>query len=114
MALDTLLKDLNAYRRIPKNKRKALLMSLNYIPHPALVNGRLNQNIVYEGGKPRVFIKRNHMLCLDTLTGVEVYQHYMKSQGYNTMITMPVVNNLLDTPPLLDLSFRSINSFSLI
>ena len=29
MALDTLLKDLNAYRRIPKNKRKALLMSLN-------------------------------------------------------------------------------------
>jgi len=60
LALGKLLKEINAEKSIPQNKRKSMLEKLGYIPHPALKNGRTNRMIPAEGGKPRLFILKDH------------------------------------------------------
>lgn len=57
LALDKLLERLGAHRRIPQNKRKELLASLGYVPHPGLKGGRVDNNVFPDNGKPRLFVK---------------------------------------------------------
>ncbi len=45
---------------ITHSKRRALLLSLGYVPHPTLPNGRSNRVVLPDGNKPRLFIKRDH------------------------------------------------------
>jgi len=55
--LDKLLETLGLARRITRFKRKEMLLSMGYIPHPALPDGRVNNAIGPDNGKPRLFIK---------------------------------------------------------
>jgi len=63
MALDRLLVDKKADRRIPRNRRKQILKDLGYVPHPTLNNGRTDNPIAIDGGKPRLYIKQGHINC---------------------------------------------------
>lgn len=58
--LDRLLERLNAARRIPLNKRKELLLSVGYIPHPGLTDGRVNNMVTPDLGKPKLYVKQGH------------------------------------------------------
>jgi hypothetical protein len=58
--LDRLLERLNAARRIPLNKRKELLLSVGYIQHPGLTDGRVNNLITPDMGKPKLYVKQGH------------------------------------------------------
>ncbi len=58
--LDRLLERLNAARRIPLNKRKDLLQSVGYIPHPGLTDGRVNNMVTPDAGKPKLYVKQGH------------------------------------------------------
>lgn len=58
--LDRLLQNLKAERRIPRNRRRDLLKALGYIWHPALSNGRVNNRIDLDCGKPKLFILASH------------------------------------------------------
>lgn len=60
IALNNLLEDKNAARRVPLNKRKPLLESLGYVYHPGLKDGRLNNTVLPDGGKPKLFIRVDH------------------------------------------------------
>lgn len=60
MSLDTLLGGLNAARRVPHNKRRELMASLGYMPHPGLRDGRVNSVVLPDGGKPKLFIRVDH------------------------------------------------------
>lgn len=58
--LDHLLVKLKMNTRVPLNKRREILRSLNYDWHPGLKDGRVNNIVMPDGGKPRLFIKLDH------------------------------------------------------
>lgn len=79
MALERLIDDMRMNRLLPRNRRKAVLQSLGYDWHPALPNGRVTNVIILEGGKPRLFIKKNH-IHMNLTTIPEVIKAYTDAQ----------------------------------
>jgi hypothetical protein len=57
---DRLLGRLNAGRRVPINKRKEFMEGLGYITHPGLPEGRVNNTVLPDNGKPRLYIRVGH------------------------------------------------------
>lgn len=86
MALEKLLINIHASRFIPPNKRREVLQSLGYDWHPALKEGRTNNMVMIDGGKPRLFIKLDHH-HRNLQTAAEVIKAYSDAQG--GMIKMP-------------------------
>lgn len=79
MALDHLLDNMRAARMIPRNRRRELMRSLGYDYHPALKDGRVNNSIMPDNGKPRLYIKAGHIHS--NLEGAaEVARHYTAAQ----------------------------------
>lgn len=60
--VDRLLERINMADRIPPNKRRELLTNLGYDWHPGLSQGRVNNVVLPDGAKPRLFIKRGSEL----------------------------------------------------
>lgn len=83
-ALDKLLVTLRAERKIPRNKRKDLLTTLGYQWHPGLPQGRVNNTLAVEGGKPKLYIKDGH--AHRSLTGAAIVRCYCDVQGYPAMV----------------------------
>lgn len=79
MALEKLLKLNGSARKIPHNKRRDLLQALGYDWHPGLQNGRVNNAIPLEGGKPRLYIKIGHISANLTSQG-EIIRAYQVAQ----------------------------------
>lgn len=80
MALERLLQEMRMARSLSHNKRRDVLKTLGYDWHPALKNGRVNNAILGEGGKPRLFIKNGHIHS-NLTTPAEVARHYQEAQG---------------------------------
>lgn len=59
MAVDALLERIGEARRVPPNKRRDLMLNLGYDWHPGLTNGRVNNTVLPDGGKPRLFIYKD-------------------------------------------------------
>jgi hypothetical protein len=57
--LDRMLERLGVARRVTHSKRKEMLEVLGYSYHPALVEGRVNNLVLPDGGKPRLFIHKD-------------------------------------------------------
>lgn len=60
MALDNLLVRLKLEHRVPRALRKDLLEGMGYKWHPALTHGRVNNDVMPDAGKPRLFIRPGH------------------------------------------------------
>lgn len=86
MALERLLDGLRAGRAIPINKRRDVLKSLGYDWHPALKNGRVNNVVPFDGGKPRLFIKDGH-ISRNLESPAEVVRVYQEAQGAQVVAT---------------------------
>lgn len=87
VALDDLLHELRAQRRIPPNKRREVLKELGYDWHPALDKGRVNNPIAMDSNKkPRLFIKAGH-LALNTSSAAEVSRMYQDAQCFDPSVT---------------------------
>lgn len=86
MALDKLLDKLRASGKIPRNRRRGLMQRLGYDWHPALESsgGRVNNPIIQEGGKPKLFSRVGH-IHNNVMSPAEVTRLYMKAQGYLTV-----------------------------
>lgn len=80
MAVERLLQQQRLSRAIPHNKRRDLMQSLGYDYHPALTNGRVNNFIACDGGKPRLFIKSEH-IASNITSAAEVARLYQEAQG---------------------------------
>ncbi len=80
MALDELLKRLNASLRLTRRKRHDLLQTLGYIPHPALNDGRVNNPVLPDGGKPRLYIQKTSPLVHTLRTAGDVAKTYSDLQ----------------------------------
>lgn len=79
-ALDNLLKQLRAERAVPVGKRRDLMRTLGYDWHPALKDGRVNNVIMIDGGKPRLYIKLGHIHA-NLERPADVERHYAAAQG---------------------------------
>lgn len=56
MQLDKLLERMGAARRFTHSKRKEMLEGMGYVYHPALNEGRVNNMVLPDAGKPRLFV----------------------------------------------------------
>ena len=59
MQLDLMLERLGAARRVTHSKRKEMLDNMGYIYHPAFTDGRVNNLVVPDNGKPRLFVLKD-------------------------------------------------------
>lgn len=57
--LDRLMHDMRG--NVPRNKRRDLLATLGYEPHPALAGGRVNETVTPDNGKPVLYVRRGHL-----------------------------------------------------
>lgn len=78
--LSQLLDKIQASRRIPRNKRRDLLMSLGYDWHPGLNKGRVNNVISPDNGKPQLFILRDHY-SLSITEQIQIARAYSDAQA---------------------------------
>lgn len=76
--LDRLLATSNA--NVPRNKRKAMMASLGYVLHPALHDGRVNNAVLPDGGKPRLYVLKGSPLLALT-DPAQIADQYGKDQG---------------------------------
>jgi len=76
--LDRLLSDVRGH--VARNKRKELLATLGYEPHPALAAGRVNEVVTPDNGKPKLYVKRGH-LSANLATAKGVAEAYSKAQA---------------------------------
>jgi hypothetical protein len=77
--LDALLIRLKADRRFPLNKRRELLHSLGYDWHPHLPEGRVNNIVMPDSGKPKLFIKKGHLSAALT-NSADIARAYSEAQ----------------------------------
>ena len=65
--------------RVPRNRRRALLESLDYVQHPGLPGGRANTEIAKEDKRrPTIYIRHDNPELV--LTGIDAVQAYIRSQ----------------------------------
>lgn len=57
--LDRMLERMGVARRVTHSKRREMLEAAGYSYHPALPDGRVNNMVLPDGGKPRLFIHRD-------------------------------------------------------
>ena len=79
-ALDKLIDLLRKGNQVPRNKRRELMRSIGYDYHPGLKDGRVNNVIAIEDGKPRLYIKAGHVSANFT-SGAEIARQYAAAQG---------------------------------
>jgi primase-polymerase (primpol)-like protein len=81
IALDKLL--LEKRFKVSRNKRKEIMADLGYIYHPTLKEGRTNNFVPLDNGKPRLYIKEGHE-SINIATPPEVVRAYLAAQGVTT------------------------------
>lgn len=86
LALDRLLQSLNMARAISHSKRREILKSMGYDWHPNLNQGRVNNHIMIDNGKPRLFIKVGH-IALQIKKPADIVRAYVEAQGSATTHT---------------------------
>lgn len=55
--LDRLVDRLGLLRRMSVKRRTEVMASLGYVPHPGLSDGRVDNVVMPDGGRPRLFVK---------------------------------------------------------
>jgi hypothetical protein len=88
--LDRLLERIGASRRMSHGKRKEMLEGLGYACHPALPDGRVNNMVLPDGGKPRLFVKDDAPAKL--VTGANEAAKAYETANNHTRVPFPMVN----------------------
>lgn len=77
-AIDELLERIRA--PVPRGKRRALMQSLGYDYHPHLDDGRTNVVVQPDGSKPRLYIRRGHIVG-NIVEPSEISKRYQADQS---------------------------------
>lgn len=59
LAVDRLVANLGASRRLTHTKRKEMLVEMGYVLHPGLIDGRVNNLVMPDAGKPRLYLRKD-------------------------------------------------------
>lgn len=86
--LDRLLDRMGLMRKINHIRRREILEGLGYHYHPALLDGRVNNAVLPDGGKPRLYI---HDSCLarQLQSGAEVAKFYESANKNQPHLNVP-------------------------
>lgn len=74
-------------RHMSNQRKKDILLDLGYIPHPGLPDGRVNNPIPFDDGKPRLYIKRDH-LARHLKDPAIIAKTYIEAQGIKAGTTI--------------------------
>jgi hypothetical protein len=77
--LNELLEKLRATHFIPLSRRRELMQTLGYDWHPHLIKGRVNNTVIIDGGKPKLFIKSGHA-ARDLSDPAQIVKAYVDAQ----------------------------------
>mgnify|MGYP000852516093 CR=1 FL=1 len=80
IALGHLLERIGKARAVPQNRRRDLMRDLGYDYHPALPDGRTNNVVAIDAGKPRLFLRHGHP-ALALASSAEVSRAYAAAQS---------------------------------
>lgn len=75
--LDRLIEQLRL--RIPRNRRRDMMIDLGYDWHPCLREGRVNDTVNPDNGKPKLYIRHGHLM-LNLTSPAEIAKAYSKAQ----------------------------------
>lgn len=78
MAIDKILA--SNHIKLAHNKRREMMVNIGYDWHPNLNRGRVDNHIAVDGGKPRLFIKNDH-IARALKTGSEISKAYEQAQS---------------------------------
>lgn len=78
--VDRLLHAIGYSRSIAPNKRREIMGNLGYDHHPALKEGRVNNNVLPDNGKPRLYVHRDDSGLMAIHDPAEVARRYAMDQ----------------------------------
>jgi len=96
-ALEYLLDDLRMKRSMPQNKRKQMLNDMGYYWHPHLHNGRVNNHISIDQGKPKLYIKKGH-IAENLTVGADIAKAYQEAQGNQITVASNAASRAFNKP----------------
>lgn len=82
-ALTKLIEDLRLTRSITRNRRANIMKAAGYAPHKKLSNGRAPTVVHQEGGRPILYVIKDHA-SLGLKTPQDVVNAYVRAQGWDT------------------------------
>jgi hypothetical protein len=82
-ALTRMLAELRIGHNMKPNKRREMLKAMGYVTHTQLPNGRVTKEVLEEGNRPTLYVKRGH-LSLGLTDHNDVRVAYLIAQGYGT------------------------------
>jgi len=96
IAVEKLLHDLHASSRLPRTKRKEMMMQLGYVEHPGLPQGRVTRIIPIDQGRPKLFVlaAEPHLLDLRGDSIIDAYVSAQQGQG------LPIGGSVFDKHPV--------------
>lgn len=86
--LDRLLDRMGLMRKISHVRRREILEGMGYRYHPALNDGRVNNSVLPDGGKPRLYI-HDTCLALQITSGAEVAKFYESANKNQPHLQVP-------------------------
>lgn len=78
--LDRLLDDAGKGRSVPVNRRRDMMRTLGYDWHPALPGGRVNNPVMPDGARPRLYVAKGHA-SLSLTVSADVAKAYADAQA---------------------------------
>lgn len=78
--LDKLLHDIGYSRSIAPNKRREIMSTIGYVQHPKLHDGRVNNNVLPDNGKPRLYIRKVDAVLASISEPADVARRYAMDQ----------------------------------
>ncbi len=91
--LDRLLERMGLMRRVSHTKRREMLAQMGYVPHPALPDGRVNSQVIPDGGKPRLYVRADS-LPFKITNPAEVAKAYEAANGSRPVpVNLPFVHH---------------------
>jgi hypothetical protein len=83
------IRDLFEARRVSVTPRQfsRYAKTLGYVRHPALTKGRAGRTITEEAGRPKLYVRQNH-IALNEHDANRVVDLYCKAQGYTTKLPL--------------------------
>lgn len=84
--LDTLLSEkLKIGNKLSHSKRDEMLKGMGYLPHPGLPDGRVNNKVMPDGARSRLFVQPTHPTW-HLRSGAEIQRAYSTSQSIASMV----------------------------
>jgi hypothetical protein len=65
---------------IPPGKRRKFMNSIGYDYHPAMPDGRVNNPVLPDGVKSRLYVRRDHLVALNVVNHVAICDAYTAAQ----------------------------------